>query len=54
MSTPAIIYLCLIFVGLLVGANEHGKPKTGEHNFWFTFIGAAISVGLLYWGGFFS
>lgn len=51
--TAQIVYLVLIFMSLLLNANQHGKPKTGNHNFWIHFISTIIVLALLYWGGFF-
>ncbi len=53
MSTAAMIYLCMSFMGLGMIASEHGKPRTPT-NFWMTLIAQAICFSLLYWGGFFS
>lgn len=54
MGTPQIVYLVLIGAGLLIAANQHGKPKKGNENFWTTFISASITLTILYLGGFFS
>lgn len=54
MSTPALIWLALAFVGLLAAAHMHGKPMTGKHSLWWRLVGLTISAGLLYWGGFFA
>jgi hypothetical protein len=54
MSTPALIYLALTFLGLGVAAEKSGKPRTGNHSFWATFLASLICCGLLYWGGFFN
>lgn len=54
MSAPAIIYLVLIGVSLLVSAHEHGKPRDGKYNFWTSLVSTAIGVSLLVWGGFFK
>ena len=51
---PQIIYLSLTMLGLGMQAVKHGNPKEGKENFWVVFISTAISVGLLYWGGFFD
>lgn len=51
---PQIIYLVLVGIGLLLMSNQHGKPKTGDHNFWISLIAQCIHLGLLYWGGFFN
>lgn len=53
MSIPAIIVLVLIGIDLLVAANQHGKPRDNT-NFWYRCISVALTVGLLYWGGFFN
>lgn len=45
--------LCLIGVSLLISANAHGEPRKNE-NFFTSLISAALSIGLLIWGGFFS
>ena len=52
--TAQIIYLVLLFVGLLIEANQHGKDKKGKHNFFTSFIAMTIQIGLMYWGGFFD
>ena len=50
---PQIIYLSLVFMGLLIGAHQHGKERT-PHNFWITLVATGITLFLLYWGGFFD
>lgn len=54
MSVPAIIYLAICLIGLLISANGHGRPKEGVESFWHTAIGCSITISLLYWGGFFE
>lgn len=54
MSAPAIIYLVLVGIGLLLSARGHGKPKTGMESFWSTLISVSICISLLWWGGFFA
>ena len=51
---PQIIYLSILFIGLLLAANLHGKPKEGEYNFWTTFLSYIIILTLLFYGGFFD
>ncbi len=52
---PQIIYLSLFFMGLLLSAYRHGKPKKVEnYNFWIDSIAAALVLALVYWGGFFD
>ena len=54
MSLPAIIYLGFVVLGLGISMAQHGQPREGNHNFWHTFIGGAITVSILAWGGFFN
>lgn len=50
---PQIIYLALVFIEMLLVAYLHGKPRK-PYNFWDSFIGFAITITLLAWGGFFA
>jgi hypothetical protein len=50
---PQIIYLSLVFIGLLLAANQHGKERT-PHNFWITLFATVTTLFLMYWGGFFD
>ena len=50
---PQIIYLSLVFIGLLLVANQHGQVRAPQ-NFWNTLIATVITISLLYWGGFFD
>lgn len=51
---PQLIYLSLIFIGLLLNAHMHNKPRKGEYSFWMSFLNAVINLSLLYFGGFFD
>ena len=51
---PQIVLLALYFISLLIAANDHGKPKKGNHNFWIQAISVTLSLLLLNWGGFFD
>ncbi len=51
---PQIIYLSIAFIGLLYVANQHGKPKIGTYNIFTQLVGVALSMALLYFGGFFD
>ena len=51
---PQIIYLSIIFVNLLLIANQHGKERKGKHNIWISLISAVLTILLLLWGGFFN
>ena len=53
MGTPQIIYLSLISINLLASAYLHGHDK-GKHNIFHALINAGLTIGLLYWGGFFN
>lgn len=53
MHAPQIIYLVLVFIGLMIAAREHGKPRVPS-SFWITLIAALIVMSLLIWGGFFK
>lgn len=54
MSIPAIIYLVLTAIGMLVLTNKHGKPKNETSNFWFSVAVSILIWALLYMGGFFN
>lgn len=54
LGLPQIIYLTLVFIGLGITIEQHGKPKEGINNFWVTFIAQAFTIYLLAWGGFFK
>lgn len=54
MSNYAIAYICLQIVGALFLAHLHGKPHTGNHNFWGTVIAACPAWACVYFGGFFK
>ena len=49
-----IIYLSFMAANLLIGANMHGKQKTGEHSFWITVIASTLGFSIVYFGGFFK
>lgn len=52
---PQVIILALSFMGLGTHLIKHGEPKKDpRYNFGMEVIAAAIHLGLLYWGGFFS
>ena len=54
MNAPQIVWIVLVAINLVSEAEKHGKPKTGKHNFLISVTGAALAVGILYWGGFWS
>lgn len=52
---PQIIYLVLTFLGLMIVAANHGREyKADRQNAFPTFLGSALVLFLLYWGGFFE
>ena len=52
MSIPAIIIIALYVFDIGHSIVNDGKPQ-GNRSFVVTFIATCISIGLLYWGGFF-
>jgi len=51
---PESIMLGIIVFSLLVTAMVEGEPKTGKHSLALKMLDAIITLGLLYWGGFFD
>jgi hypothetical protein len=49
MNIFSWILIGLLGASLLLGAHEHGKPKTGTNNFWITLLAVAIEA-CLFWG----
>ena len=52
MSTAAWVMAAFLAIGLLCSANKHGQAKV--ESFWVYLTGVAITVALLWWGGFWS
>ena len=53
MSVPVVVWIATQTFAIGVSAMMHGKPRE-PLNFWLVLLGAAISNGILYWGGWFS
>jgi hypothetical protein len=51
MNTATIILLVLQGISLLLNAHLHGKPKTGEYNFWGALIAVGVILTLYYYAG---
>lgn len=51
---PQIIVLCLVVFNLGITAARHGEIETREYNFFVSLLAQAITLLLLYWGGFFD
>ena len=54
MGIPQIIIVILYALNVGITLTKHGEPKEGNYNVFSTLIGTAISVGILWWGGFFG
>lgn len=53
--TPQIIVLVLVVLALGMELAKHGEVKKAtKYNFWTTFFAQAVTIALLYWGGFFD
>jgi hypothetical protein len=52
LHAPQIVYLSIMFVALLLSAALHGKPRSNI-NFWTDLVSSALTIALMYWGGFF-
>ena len=53
MGWPQIAYIALTAMGLGIALVKHGEPRE-PYSFLTQIIAAAIGLGLLYAGGFFS
>jgi len=51
---PQITWLCLTGFSLFVAAVLDGEPRKTKHSLALSMFGAALSFGLLYFGGFFT
>lgn len=55
MGIPQFILLAIYFIGLVHNISRHGEPMTDrKYNGLDSLFSLTITVGLLYWGGFFS
>ncbi len=50
---PQLTLIILIAMGLGISIIQHGKAKDGTHNAWVEFAAQALTIWLLYEGGFF-
>ncbi|WP_164831248.1 hypothetical protein [Sinorhizobium meliloti] len=53
MGWLQVAYLMLTALGLGVNLAKHGEPRPA-YSVWTALVGAAICLGILYWGGFFG
>jgi hypothetical protein len=54
MGAPQIIVILIWGLGLGVELANHGKNRTGKHNFFNKLIGVSITAAILGMGGFFE
>jgi hypothetical protein len=52
---PQLIFLFLLTLGLGISFAKHGEEKSSpNYNGWHSVINFIVTVGILYWGGFFD
>ena len=54
MGIPQLIYLFLVAFGVGVSVSRYGEKKNDSYDIVDILIGPAITLSLLYWGGFFD
>jgi hypothetical protein len=54
LHTPQLIVLGLVLFGMGYSVSKYGQRKTDCYDWSDVLIGPAITLGLLYWGGFFG
>jgi hypothetical protein len=54
MKAPQIIIIAWYTFALLSCAKDHGKPRTGNWNFWLNLAVLGLHALLMWWGGFFD
>ena len=54
IHAPQIIYASLFLLSAAQVVIEHGKPRKNYNAWTFLLIDSPITLGLLYWGGFFG
>lgn len=54
LFAPQIIYMALVLVAGGITLAKHGEPRNENYNFGIWFLSTAITLALLYWGGFFT
>lgn len=54
MGVPQIAIIVLYALSLGMSMAQHGKPRTGKHDFWGSLITTIIMLAILRWGGFFK
>ena len=51
---PQLLFVALIVFGDMIHLIRNGEPRDDRYNVWISLLGTAITVSLLYWGGFFD
>lgn len=54
IETWQLVFIIMVGLSLGIAMGEHGKPKTGVHNFLTSLIAILIEVFILFMGGFFT
>jgi len=54
LEAPQIVYIAITMLGLGVSLAQHGNPKKGKESFTVSLAANSITIGILYWGGFFG
>ena len=52
LGAPQMILILWLIAGHTLNAREHGRPQTGNYNYWIYFFHSVLLVALLWWGGF--
>ena len=52
MGLPQVIYLCILFAGWGIVLVNHGKLRRTHAG--YSTLDVALTIALLWWGGFFS
>ena len=53
VHAPQIIWIALVAFSLADAVVNHGKPRQ-PYNIYVDLLGTAITIALLWWGGFFG
>lgn len=54
MGWPQIAYIALTALGVGIHLAKHGEQRRDKYSAWLSMAGAALSIGILYAGGFFA
>lgn len=49
MNIGLTILYALLLISLLIASNQHGKEKTGKHNFWINLLSTIITLVIVWW-----